>query len=122
MDMRLELVQLEVSDVEASKAFYLRVGFNLDHDVEPGNGMRVIQMTPPGSSCSIAFGTGMGEGSKARGLLLVVDDIETARKELIGRGVDVGDVVDMGGVLFAWFSDPDGHTWGLQEIPEQFRS
>jgi len=116
--MKLELIPLAVSDIDTSKAFYAdQVGFNVDHDVEPGNGARVVRLTPPGSSCSIAFGNGIGETSIARGLLLVVDDIEEARNELLSRNVEVGEVEDMGGVKFAWFSDPDGHSWGLQEIP-----
>ncbi len=121
MDMKLEVVPLPVTDVNASKTFYVdRVGFNLDHDVQPGNGMRIIQLTPPGSACSIVFGTGMGDSSTNAGsiknLHLVVDDITEARKNLIQRGVDVSDVDDMGGVQYAYFSDPDGNSWALQQI------
>lgn len=119
MDMRLELIPLPVSDVDRSKAFYLHaVGFRLDHDVEPGNGMRIVQLTPPGSACSIAFGTGMtrpGTGP-VHGIHLVVDDIAAVRDRLRAQGVDVGAVRDLGGVAFASFSDPDGNTWELQSL------
>jgi predicted enzyme related to lactoylglutathione lyase len=116
--MRLELVPLPVSDVERSIAFYRdRVGFALDHDVSPGNGMRVVQLTPPGSACSIAFGTGMGGGAPVSNLHLVVDDIEAARETLVRRGVDVSPVQNLGGgVRYAFFADPDSNSWALQEI------
>jgi predicted enzyme related to lactoylglutathione lyase len=120
LDMRLELVPLTTTDVDRSKAFYVdRVGFTLDHDVEPGNGMRVVQLTPPGSACSIVFGVGISEPDAApvRNLHLVVDDLDVARATLIGNGVDVSDVSDMGGgVRYAFFSDPDGNSWALQQI------
>jgi catechol 2,3-dioxygenase-like lactoylglutathione lyase family enzyme len=119
MDMRLELVPLPTRDVERSKQFYLdRVGFNLDHDLEPGNGMRVIQMTPPGSACSIVVGVGISDPAAAPvlGLHLVVDDIDQARSLLSGNGVEVSAVNDLGGVKYAYFSDPDGNSWALQEI------
>jgi predicted enzyme related to lactoylglutathione lyase len=121
MQMRLEVVPLPVSDVERSIAFYRdAVGFHLDHDVSPGNGMRVIQLTPPGSGCSVVFGVGMDDGSvppgSVRNLHLVVDDVDAARRALVGRGVDVSEVVDLGGVKYAYFADPDANTWALQEI------
>lgn len=123
MDMKLELVPVPVSDVDRAKAFYAeKVGFHVDHDVQPGNGMRVVQLTPPGSACSIVIGTGMGEitemqPGRSKGLHLVVADINKAREELAGRGVEVGGVDDLGGVKYVHFSDPDGNTWMLQEIP-----
>ncbi len=120
MDMRLELVPLPTTDVERSKEFYVdRVGFHLDHDVQPGNGMRVVQLTPPGSACSIVVGTGIGDpdAPPVQNLHLVVDDIEAARTDLVTRRVEVSDVTDMGGVKYAFFSDPDGNSWALQEIP-----
>ena len=121
MDMRLELIPIPVTDVERSKAFYTdTIGFRLDHDVTPGNGMRIIQLTPPGSACSIVIGEGMGTNSPdqgtVNGLHLVVDDIAAARGELVGRGAEVSDVQDMGGVKYAYFSDPDGNSWALQQI------
>jgi catechol 2,3-dioxygenase-like lactoylglutathione lyase family enzyme len=121
MEMRLELVPLPTSDVDRSKAFYVdRVGFHLDHDVEPGNGMRIVQLTPPGSACSVVVGVGISDPDAGRvhGLHLVVDDVAAARTLLLSRGVDVSDVNDMGGVKYAYFSDPDGNSWALQEIPD----
>lgn len=120
-DMRLELVPVPVSDIDRAKAFYVeRIGFNEDHDVRPGDCVRVVQLTPPGSFCSIVLGAGlpaleMAPGS-LRGLHLVVDNIQATREDLIERGVEVGDIVDMGGVLYAGFSDPDGNTWSLQQL------
>ena len=120
MNMKLELVPLPVTDVERSLAFYTeKAGFNLDHDVQPGNGMRVIQLTPPGSACSIVFGTGMGNSSPAgsvKNLHLVVDDIAEAHKFLSNRGVELSEIQDMGGVKYSYFADPDGNSWALQEI------
>ena len=120
MDMRLELVPLPTTDVDRSKEFYVdRLGFNLDHDVEPGNGMRVVQLTPPGSACSIVVGIGISDPDAPRvhNLHLVVDDIEDVHAELSSRGVEISAVTDMGGVRYAFFSDPDGNSWALQEIP-----
>ncbi len=121
MDMRLEVVPLPSADVERSIAFYVeQVGFNLDHDVQPGNGMRVVQLTPPGSACSIVLGVGISDPNAAPvlGLHLVVDDVEAARRMLTGNGIDVSDVSDMGGgVLYAYFADPDGNSWALQQLP-----
>ncbi|MEV8143697.1 VOC family protein [Specibacter sp. NPDC078709] len=120
MDMRLELVPLPTTDVDRSKAFYVdHVGFTLDHDVEPGNGMRVVQLTPPGSACSIVIGVGISDPTAApvHGLHLVVDDLDAVRQTLRGKGVDVSDISDMGGgVRYAYFSDPDGNSWALQQI------
>ena len=116
--MRLELIPLTVSDVERSIAFYRDgLGFVLDHDVSPGNGMRVVQLTPPGSACSIAFGVGMGSGAPVSNVHLVVDDVSEARLELAARGIEVSAVQDTGGgVRYAFFADPDGNSWALQEI------
>jgi len=120
VDMRLELIPLPSADVDRSLAFYVdRVGFHLDHDVEPGNGMRIVQLTPPGSACSIVIGVGMGDSQAApvAGIHLVVDDLDAARQTLAGKGVDVSEVNDMGGgVRYAYFSDPDGSSWALQQI------
>src|SRR5450631_4108258 len=123
VDMRLELVPVPVSDVDRAKAFYMEAaGFELSVDVRPTDTMRVVQLTPPGSACTILLGTGMGpitnmEPGSVKGLHLVVDDIAAAREELLGRGVPVAEVSDMGGVKFASFSDPDGNLWLLQEFP-----
>ncbi len=124
MDLKLELVQVPVSDVDRALVFYVeRLGFVLDVDVRPMEGMRVVQLTPPGSACSILIGTGMGESSSMppgtqKALHLVVADVRQARQELIERGVEVAEVVDVGGgVLYAWFADPDGNSLALQEMP-----
>lgn len=121
MNMKLELVSIPVSDIEKSKTFYTEtLGFNLDHDVQPGNGLRIIQLTPPGSACSIVIGTGMGLDPKdgiMKNTHLVVEDIEVAREELLSRGLEISEVSDMGGgVRYAYFADPDGNSWALQEI------
>ena len=124
--MKLELVPIPVSDIDRSKAFYVeKIGFTIDHDVQPGNGMRVVQLTPPGSACSIVMGTGLGEISamqpgSVKALHLVVEDIATSRETLAGRGVEVGEIMDMGGILFVHFKDPDGNSWLLQEVPPRF--
>ncbi len=123
MDMKLELVPIPVSDVDRAKAFYAeKIGFHVDHDVQPSNGMRVVQLTPPGSACSIVIGTGLGEISAmlpgtVKALHLVVADITKTREVLASRGVDVGEVDDLGGIKYVSFSDPDGNSWLLQEIP-----
>lgn len=122
LEMKLELVPIPVSDVDRAKAFYVeKVGFHLDHDVQASETMRVVQLTPPGSSCSILLGTGMPDISdmvagSVKGLHLVVTDIQSVRETLIQRGVEVGEVEDMGGMLYATFKDPDGNSWLLQEI------
>ena len=123
MEMKLELVLLPVSDVDRAKAFYVDVvGFREDVDVRPADGVRVVQLTPPGSACSIGFGTGLAAYDEAprgsvKGLHLVVADIEAARAELAGRGVEIGPVQDVGGgVKYAGFADPDGNTLTLQEM------
>lgn len=118
--MRLELVPLSTVDVDRSKAFYIdQVGFSLDHDVEPGNGMRVVQLTPPGSACSIVIGVGISDPTSApvKRLHLVVDDLDAVRGTLLENGVEVSEISDMGGgVRYAYFSDPDGNSWALQQI------
>ena len=119
MEWKLELVPVPVSDVDRAKAFYTeKAGFNEDHDIRPADEMRVVQLTPPGSACSIVLGTGIVDSppGSVRGLHLVVSDIDAARTELAGRGVDVGEVQDLGGILYVPFRDPDGNSWTLQEI------
>ncbi|WP_432972955.1 SRPBCC domain-containing protein [Dactylosporangium sp. CA-233914] len=120
--MRLELVPVPVTDVDAALSFYAdRLGFHVDHDIQPGNGSRVTQLTPPGSACSILLyrdlpGLDQTPGT-LRGLHLVVDDAAQAREALLKRGVDAGEVMDLGGILYVPFADPDGNTWMLQQIP-----
>jgi catechol 2,3-dioxygenase-like lactoylglutathione lyase family enzyme len=126
-EMRLELVPIPVADVDRAKAFYATAGFGLEVDTAVTDTMRVVQLTPPGSRCSIVFGTGMPgisdmQPGSLHGLHLVVADIRQAREALVERGVEVDDVIDTGGVLFAAFRDPDGNTWLLQEFPPGMRS
>lgn len=122
--MKLEVVPLPVSDVDSAIEFYTeKVGFNLDHDVRPDEGVRVVQLTPPGSACSLVMGAGMGEMSEIppgtiKGLHLIVEDVQQVREMLLERGLEVSDVVDYpNGIKFAYFGDPDGNSWALQEIP-----
>lgn len=115
--MRLEVVQVPVADVDRSKSFYTeKLGFVLDHDVEHIPGMRVVQLTPPGSSASIVIGTGMTSMTPGslEGLQLVVPDIGGVRDELVRLGAEVSEIQDMGGVQFAYFADPDGNRWVIQ--------
>ena len=125
-DMKLELVPIPVSDVDKAKEFYERAGFGNVHDTQVTPRMRVVQLTPPGSSCAIVFGTGMGPINEMRpgsikGLHLVVTDIAASRTALRQRGVDVSEAQDLGGgVLYAFFDDPDGNMWTLQQWPEGY--
>jgi catechol 2,3-dioxygenase-like lactoylglutathione lyase family enzyme len=122
MDWKLELVMVPVSDVDRAKAFYAeRAGFNVDHDHTVSEEIRFVQLTPPGSSCSIALGTGITDAppGAAPGLQLVVSDVNAAREELLGRGVDVGDVEVFPWGSFVFFSDPDGNRWSVQQLPER---
>ena len=121
MDLKLELIPVPVADIDRAKSFYVeQVGFRLDHDVRPGPTVRVVQLTPPGSACSIVLGEGMAgivmPAGSLRGLHLVVADVAAARAELAGRGVAMGPIQDMGTIKYAGFKDPDGNTWTLQEI------
>src|SRR5205085_10715215 len=125
-EMKLELVPVPVSDVDRARAFYEKVGFQLEVDTQPTDTMRVVQFTPPGSACSIVFGTGMGEITEmtpgsVKGLHLVVDDIDTASSALVKRGVVVGEITDVSGVKYAGFNDPDGNLWLIQEFPPEVR-
>src|SRR3954451_2985746 len=120
MDFKLELVSVPVSDVDRAKAFYTeQAGFNADHDHRVSDELRFVQCTPPGSACSIAFGTGVATTppGSAQGLQLVVDDVEAARAELLERGVEVGEVQDFPWGRFVFFQDPDGNGWAVQQIP-----
>jgi len=125
-DMKLELVPVPVSDVDRAKAFYEKAGFHLEVDTRPTDTMRVVQFTPPGSACTIVFGTDMGDITEmkpgsVKGLHLVVADIDTAREALVKRGVEVGEIIDFKSVKYAGFSDPDGNSWLLQEFPPELR-
>ena len=120
MDYKLELVAVPVSDVDRAKAFYVdQAGFNPDHDHQVSDELRFIQLTPPGSACSIAFGHGLTDApaGSVKGLQVVVDDIEEVHRELSGRGVHVTDIDDMAWGRFVFFADPDGNAWSVQEIP-----
>jgi catechol 2,3-dioxygenase-like lactoylglutathione lyase family enzyme len=120
MDFKLELVAVPVSDVDRAKAFYTeKAGFNADHDHEVSDEIRFVQLTPPGSACSIALGKGIvdTEPGSVQGLQMVVSDINAARDELAGRGVEVSDVQEVPWGSFVFFSDPDGNGWAVQAIP-----
>jgi predicted enzyme related to lactoylglutathione lyase len=121
MDYRLELVAVPVSDVDRAKDFYVQVGFNADHDHRVSDEMRFVQLTPPGSGCSIAIGQGMmtTEPGSVQGLQLVVDDIQAAHDDLSGRGVEVSDIQDFPWGRFVFFTDPDGNGWAVQQIPQR---
>lgn len=119
MDMKLELVSIPVSDVDRAKAFYTeKVGFNADQDHTVSESLRFVQLTPPGSACSIALGVGIveGEPGSVKGLLMVVDDAQSARAELAARGVEVSEIQEMAWGSFVHFSDPDGNGWALQQL------
>lgn len=121
--MKLVVIGVPVSDVDRAKSFYTdQVGFHLDHDIVPGQGMRVVQMTPPGSPCSVVIGEGLplGEPGSLRGPQLVVEDIDAVRAELLARDVPISEVQQLGpegapGSRFAFFADPDGNGWSVQE-------
>lgn len=120
MDWKLELVAVPVSDVDRAKAFYTdKAGFHADHDHQVDDRTRFVQLTPPGSACSISIGTGITEMTPGsiKGLQLVVTDIEAARAELVGRGAEVSDIQEFPWGRFVFFSDPDGNNWAVQEVP-----
>ncbi len=120
MDWKLELVNVPVSDVDRAKAFYTEnAGFNEDNDATVNDEIRFVQLTPPGSACSIAIGRGLSdaEPGSVEGLQLVVDDIDAARSELLGRGVDVSEVQVFPWGSFVFFADPDGNRWAVQQLP-----
>jgi catechol 2,3-dioxygenase-like lactoylglutathione lyase family enzyme len=119
MDWKLELVAVPVADVDRAKAFYTeKVGFVADHDHQVTDELRFVQLTPPGSACSIALGTGIADTppGSAQGLQLVVSDVHAARAELLERGVEVGEVQDFPWGSFIFFSDPDGNGWAVQQV------
>jgi catechol 2,3-dioxygenase-like lactoylglutathione lyase family enzyme len=119
MDYKLELIAVPVSDVDRAKAFYVdQAGFNPDHDHRVSDDLRFVQLTPPGSACSITIGTGItdAEPGSVQGLQLVVEDADAAHADLSGRGVDVSDVQDFPWGRFVFFADPDGNRWAVQQI------
>lgn len=121
MDFKLELVFVPVSDVDRAKTFYTeKAGFNADHDHRVSDEIRFVQLTPPGSACSIAIGTGLTEmePGSIKGLQMVVSDINAAHAELAGRGVEVSDIESHGWGHFVHFNDPDGNRWSVQELPK----
>jgi catechol 2,3-dioxygenase-like lactoylglutathione lyase family enzyme len=122
MDWKLELVAVPVTDVDWAKAFYVdKAGFVLDHAHRVSDEIRFVQLTPPGSACSIALGRGLVDTppGSAQGLQLVVPDIEAARSELLARGVEVGEVDRQPWGAFVYFADPDGNGWAVQELPSR---
>lgn len=122
MDWKLELVAIPVSDVDRAKRFYTeQAGFHADHDQRVREGLRFVQLTPPGSACSIALGEGISDAppGSAQGLQLVVPDIKAAHAELTGRGVKVTDIQDFPWGSFVYFGDPDGNRWAVQQLPKR---
>ena len=122
MDLKLELVAIPVSDVDAAKDFYVnRIGFNADHDIEVSDEIRFVQLTPPGSACSIAIGRGMtgAEPGSVEGMQVVVDNARAVRDELVSKGVEATDVEEFPWGRFTFFSDPDGNKWAVQEVVAQ---
>jgi predicted enzyme related to lactoylglutathione lyase len=120
MDWKIELFAVPVTDVDRAKAFYVdQVGFNADHDHKVSDELRFVQLTPPGSACSICFGQGLTEAEpgSVRGIQMVVPDIEQAHAHLTSQGVDVSPIDDQAWGRFVYFADPDGNTWAVQQIP-----
>jgi predicted enzyme related to lactoylglutathione lyase len=119
MEMKLELVAVPVSDVDRAKAFYMQAGFVADHDHRVSDDVRFVQLTPPGSACSIAIGQGITSATpgSVEGLQVVVADVQDTRAELVGRGVEVSDVQEFPWGSFVWFRDPDGNGWAVQQLP-----
>lgn len=121
MDMRIELVPIPVTDIDRARDFYVRAGFALDFDERVDDSLRFVQLTPPGSACSIYLGEGltdMAPGSQ-HGVQMVVDDADAVHADLVGRGIEVSDVTDLAWGRFVYFSDPDGNQWSLQELPDR---
>lgn len=119
MEMKLELVPVPVTDVDRAKAFYTeKIGFNADHDHRVNESLRFVQLTPPGSACSIAIGTGLTEmePGSIKGLQMVVQDVRAVRDNLLQRGAEVSEIQEFPWGIFAFFSDPDGNAWALQQL------
>ncbi len=121
MDWKIELVAIPVTDVDRAKDFYTKIGFNADHDHRVSESLRFVQLTPPGSGCSICIGEGITEAApgSVQGMQMVVPSAEAAYQQLIAAGVDASPVKDMGWGLFTFFADPDGNKWAAQELPKR---
>ena len=120
MDYKIELIAVPVSDVDRAKAFYVeQAGFHADHDHRVSDELRFVQLTPPGSACSISIGTGLTDAApgSVKGIQMVVEDADSAHRELSGRGVEVSDVQDFPWGRFVFFADPDGNGWAVQQLP-----
>jgi catechol 2,3-dioxygenase-like lactoylglutathione lyase family enzyme len=124
MDYKLELLCVPVTDVDKAKEFYVRAGFNADHDARVSDSLRFVQLTPPGSGCSICIGEGLTtmEPGSIEGLQLVVDDADAAHADLRGRGIEVSEVDDQPWGRFVYFKDPDGNAWNVQQIKRNLTS
>ncbi|MEV0296755.1 VOC family protein [Nocardia sp. NPDC050710] len=120
MDWKIELVAIPVTDVDRAKDFYTKIGFNADHDHRVNESLRFVQLTPPGSGCSICIGEGITEAApgSVEGMQMVVASAEDAYRQLVAAGVEATPVKDMGWGLFTFFSDPDGNKWAVQELPK----
>ncbi|HEX2368122.1 MAG TPA: VOC family protein [Acidimicrobiia bacterium] len=120
MDFKLELIPVPVTDVDRAKTFYEQAGFSVDNDVTVRPGLRFVQLTPPGSGCSVSIGEGITEmePGSLEGLQLVVEDIDAARDHLVGRGLEISDIQDFPWGKFVFFNDPDGNGWAVQQIPD----
>ncbi|WP_433601205.1 VOC family protein [Nocardia sp. CA-135953] len=121
MDWKIELVAIPVTDVDRAKDFYTKIGFNADHDHRVDETLRFVQLTPPGSRCSICIGEGITDAApgSVEGMQVVVASAEDAYQQLVAAGVDASPVVDMGWGLFTFFTDPDGNKWAVQELPKR---
>lgn len=121
MDFKIELIPVPVTDVDEAISFYTdRAGFNLDHDHKVSDELRFVQLTPPGSACSITFGTGITDKTPGtQEIQMVVTDIEEARAELVGRGAEVTEIEDLSWGKFVYFTDPDQNQWSVQELPQE---
>ena len=122
MDWKIELIAIPVSDVDRAKSFYVeKAGFNADQDHQVNDQLRFVQLTPPGSACSIAIGTGLSPAApgSVRGVQMVVDDITAARAELVSRGAEVSEIQMFDWGSFVFFADPDGNQWAVQQLPKR---
>lgn len=121
MDWKIELIAVPVTDIDRSKAFYEKIGFNADHDFTVSEEIRFVQLTPPGSACSIAIGKGITEAEpgSVEGIQIVVEDADAARRQLLDAGVEAGEVQEFPWGRFVFFGDPDGNRWAIQQLVPQ---